>query len=130
EADVPPDLALGAHVLLVKATDKVGIETKIVPVTLSIRNDPPPAPKMNRITGTVVFRREPAAGIQVTVTDQDASAVTDEKGRFSIKLPPGQYEVVAEGVVANNNRKGAVAVELEAPPAPAVKITLPLEFQP
>ncbi|QGJ71671.1 Hypothetical protein PBC10988_33780 [Planctomycetales bacterium 10988] len=118
------ELTLGSYSVLVRATDKVENESDVVSIPMSIQKAPPPAP--NRIFGTVRYGRNPASGIKITVEGKEDTVETDGQGTFVLRLEPGKYKITAEGLHANEIRKVDQEVEVPAPPARPVEVTLQL----
>jgi len=97
----------------------------LVPAMQAFALDAPPPAFTGRIIGQVVYGKDPAARITVTLEGPDKKVATsDAKGEFVFKdLPAGEYTLSAEGTAKNNIRKGtgkATVVEGTAKPAPVI----------
>lgn len=87
------------------------------------------AAKTTRVTGRVLYARQPVAKAKVSIPGVEGAATTsDAEGRFAFnKVPPGTHELVVEGIAKNVIREGRAKLVLE-PPVPAkksVEIVLP-----
>lgn len=130
-AEIPPKgLTLGVHTLLVQARDHVGNTTKVLPLSLVVREESAAPPGVNKLTGTVVYGKDPVEGATVTVEGAEMEGKTDEQGRFTFTLAPGKYKVSAQAKIKNSNRVADAAVEVQPPPAPPTSVQLKLEFRP
>ena len=79
--------------------------------------------QLNRIVGRVVFGRlakTPAKGITVRLVAKDQKVLellSDDDGQFAFeRVPPGDYRLQAQGLIAGNRRSGEMDVKV--PPAP------------
>lgn len=86
-------------------------------------------PKTTRVTGRVLFAKQPVARAKVSIPGLDkAATTTDAEGRFAFdKVPAGSHEIVVEGIARNKIRDAREKLVLEAPlPAKkSVEIVLP-----
>jgi hypothetical protein len=97
----------------------------LVPAFNALALDAPPPAFTGRIMGQVVYGKDPAARITITLEGPDKKVATsDAKGEFVFNdLPAGEYRLSAEGRAKNNIRKGtgkATVVEGAAKPAPII----------
>jgi len=87
-----------------------------------------PPKKDSQIRGVVSFNGKEVKGATVTVAGANLPSVkTDRSGAFTIKdVPPGSYQLLAEGIARNKIRTGSTNVTVGAPPKapPIVDIEL------
>jgi hypothetical protein len=141
-------LASGPYNVLLRAVDRAGNVSKTA--RTSVRLITPEeaaaatlAASLADITGVVVYGDAPQAGVEMLLVPGEAppqpaaagaappaslaKAVTDAEGRFRFeKIPPGDYTVIAKGLVRNKNRTAQQVVKFALPKDLAeLKLELP-----
>jgi hypothetical protein len=108
------ELKPGNYTILVRATDAVGNASDY----LAVKDVQVIAPEMavqqqrkNRVFGAVKFGTMPAAGMKMTLRSLEPDGPTLEpvfsnaSGGFTFpEVPPGKYELLAEGKIKNGGR--------------------------
>jgi hypothetical protein len=119
------DLEPGRYLLLVRATDRVGLIAKRgEPVTILAAAKPgaTPAPAVAAaaIEGQVVLIDRPCPNFNVQLDGGDKTATTDDSGRFVFKdVPPGKHTLHAKGAALNRFREGSADIVITAAAEPA-----------
>jgi hypothetical protein len=110
------DLEPGNYTLLARATDAAGNASDYLAITNVQVLTPEMAAELqrqqtNRVLGTVRFGTMPAAGMKMTLRPLAADGpavepvIADASGGFVFaEVPPGQYELLAEGKIKNGGR--------------------------
>jgi len=120
-------LAPGMYTVLVRATDRQGNASEYLKTLLKVTpQEAAEATAKNQVDGTVVYGllgKKPVDGAAVRLVGlgeekRTYETTTDRSGRFSLdKVGPGEYRLVAEGLVGGNRRAGEAS--LKVPPRPA-----------
>ncbi|MCU0877508.1 MAG: carboxypeptidase-like regulatory domain-containing protein [Pirellulaceae bacterium] len=141
-------LASGPYNVLLRAVDRAGnisktARTNVRLITPEEAAAATLAASLADITGVVVYGDAPQAGIEMLLVQGEAppqpaaagaappaslaKAVTDAEGRFRFeKIPPGDYTVIAKGLVRNKNRTAQQVVKFALPKDLAeLKLELP-----
>jgi hypothetical protein len=114
----------GMFSLLVRLTDRAGnvsdYEKVKCHVITKAEADAAKAAPLAKLTGTVVFGNDPAAGVDMTLSSDKGPKIppakTDSSGYFSFtNLPPGKYKLTAKSVIHNKTRKTEQDVTVEPP---------------
>jgi hypothetical protein len=117
------DLEPGQYILLVRATDRVGLVTKRSQSATVLAASKPaatPAPTAATIEGRVVLVDRPCPNFSVQLDSGDQTATTDDDGRFVFKdVPPGKHTLHAKGAALNRFREGSAAIVTTASLQPA-----------
>jgi hypothetical protein len=130
----------GEQSLWFQATDESGNKSELAELPVTVRKIVPasgdtaakaPGNAPNRLEGRVVFTPDGARGQirKVVLTGPvNRQAKPSDDGSFVFdKLPPGEYEVKAEGIVNNSEGKSEpVKVTVEPAPKKMEPITVPL----
>ncbi len=129
----------GVYQLLVRAADRVGNlssyqKTRVEVLAAEAAKKPL---QTNRLVGRVIFGRlakTPAKGITVRLVAKDQKVLellSDEDGQFAFtNVPPGDYRLRAEGLIAGNRRSGEMDLQVPPPPAEVEPIELLLQSGP
>jgi hypothetical protein len=145
-AEVPTEaLALGTHRVVVRAFDRVGLESGPAVCEVDVVPAPPPPPppaagteptpdRRNALVGRVTFNGRPVAGARVTIRGPSGpdSATSGPDGSFTVSdLDPGSYELsIPRGNIPGKNRLGEAKPQTAAvspPPAKPASVELLLE---
>jgi uncharacterized protein DUF1416 len=126
-AKVPTEeLKPGHYAVLVRATDRQGNQSNYLrsPVQV-IPMDESTDDSLKLLSGRVVygrFSKSPVASVPVRLINKEdetiAKAVSDAEGRFTLKAPPGEYQLRAEVLLGGNRRSAQASVTI--PPEDAV----------
>ena len=126
-------LAFGQHAILVRATDKVGRNSRTESVMIEVRERPKPPPpktadkatepvkpKFGTIRGRVIFDGEGYSGAKVQISGAKSGSTTSgANGTFQFdKMPAGAYEIKVEGTPRNKIRKADTKLEFTPPRLP------------
>ncbi len=114
--DLPP----GSHVLMARAVDRVGLQSRPRPLVVRIASPDTAKAKSDKgtIRGVVMHGKLAADRIKVTLSAPGASPVrTQNGGRFQFdNVPEGEYTLQAEGSVQNVSRTGKLEKVKPSPP--------------
>jgi hypothetical protein len=141
-------LASGPYNILLRAIDRAGNVSKTARTNVRLITPEEAAAatlaaSLADITGVVVYGDAPQAGIEMFLVQGEAppqpaaagaaapaalaKATTDAEGRFRFeKIPPGDYTVIAKGLVRNKNRTAQQVLKFAMPKDLAeLKLELP-----
>jgi hypothetical protein len=119
------DLEPGRYILLVRATDRVGLIAKRdQPVTIlaAVKPSATPVPVAATATieGQVLLIDRPCPDFNVQLDNGDKTATTDDNGRFVFKdVSPGKHTLHAKGAALNRFREGSAEIVTAAAADPA-----------
>ena len=117
------DLEPGRYILLIRATDRVGLTAKRnQPVTIlaAVKPSATPAAATATIEGQVLLIDRPCPDFNVQLDGGDKTATTDDNGRFVFKdVPPGKHTLNAKGAALNRFREGSAEIVTAASAEPA-----------
>lgn len=138
----------GNYPVLVRAVDTAGNVSETQTTRLVILSKAQAvaakAAKANRVEGVLTFDKDPVPGAVMTLQPaapagkkppagaaapaKIAPVKTDAAGKFAFpKVPPGKYTLTAyKRALANKNRRRSIAIEVAAPPKPAVRVQMML----
>jgi hypothetical protein len=127
--DLPP----GRNVLMARATDRVGLQSRPRPLVLRVPSPDagPGKPKVDKgtIRGVVMYGKLPPDGVKVTLSLPGAAVQrTKNGGHFQFdNVPEGEYTLQAEGSVQNVQRKGKLEKVSPSPVDKPEDVILTLE---
>ena len=138
-------LELGRQSLLVRAIDRAGNTSRIKTVSVAVldKNSVVSRP-VNSVQGTIAFGNLKASDFKVSLTaivpKNDAAAKkdvavipatkTNKSGEFNFdNVPVGKYELSARGMLKNMNLSGSKKIDVIAPPAKPVGVTLSVRLK-
>jgi hypothetical protein len=127
--DLPP----GRNMLMARATDFVGLQSRPRPIVIQIAS-PDAGPGKGKaakgtIRGVAMLGKLPADNIKVTLSLPGAKVQrTSDGGKFRFdNVPEGEYTLQAEGNVQNMTRKGKLEKVHPSPVDEIDDVTLSLE---
>ena len=122
----------GHYAVLIRATDRQENKSDYLRVFVQVLpKDESMDDSLRTISGTVVYGRygkSPVEKVTVRLIDKAeetvAQAVSDAEGRFTLRVPPGDYQLVAEALIKGNRRAARINVTAPAEDTSAEEIEL------